>query len=123
MPREDQHFKKAECNEKFANSLDLSDPTEENWALIAAFYSALHYVESYFARFGVYCGNHEKREIEFKRDPRIRSSYASYRYLQALSHTARYKVVGLPPNPYGQAKAHLATVKKQIDLALNNPGT
>jgi hypothetical protein len=118
MPREDEHAVKASRNEQFAESLDPKDPVHENWAVIAAFYSALHYVESYFARFGVKCSGHQERFQQFKDDGNIKKAYSSYHYLYTLSVTARYYCSGLPADPYQVAKPHLAAVKQQVEHAL-----
>src|ERR1700679_85902 len=124
MPREDKHQTKAERNEQFAASLDVTDPVHDSWAAVAVFYSALHYVESYFARVGVTCSKHDERDQEIKRDPKIRNAYSNYKFLFTLSITARYKLEGLPPSgAYSQAKSHLASVKTQINHALGNSPT
>jgi len=119
MPREDEHRLRAQRNEEFAANLDRRDPTAHNWAVVAVFYSALHYVQAYFAKFSVKCGSHEDTENEFKKDARIRQSYANYKFLHTLSHTARYKTSGLPANAYELAKPQLDLLKRQIEHALN----
>lgn len=119
MPREDEHRLRSRRNEEFAASLDISDPINENWAVVALFYSALHYVEAYFVRFGGGCVEHKQRNERFKADVGIRYAYENYKYLQTLSHTARYQCSGLPDKAYEQAsKIHLTAVKKQIDHAI-----
>jgi hypothetical protein len=91
MPREDQHRTRSERNEQFANSLDVADPIAENWAVVAAFYSALHYVEAYFTKQGGGCREHKERNERFKADIKLRYAYANYSYLYTLSRTARYE--------------------------------
>jgi hypothetical protein len=120
MPRDDQHRTKAERNEKFAESLDSKDAVQESWAVVAAFYSALHYAEQFFIVVDGYaCGDHPERNERFKADIRIRMAYDSYKYLYSLSRTARYRVDPLPASAYEKlAKPHLAAVKRQIDFAL-----
>ena len=119
MPREDEHRTKAQRNEDFAASLNLRDPTCENWAVVAAFYSALHYVESYLGKYRVRAGKHELRFHEILEDPRLKPAYTSYKYLYELSRTARYYCKGLPDQPYSkEAKPHLAVVKRQVEHAL-----
>jgi hypothetical protein len=120
MPREDEHHLKATRNEAFAESLDLSDPVKENWAVVATFYAALHYVEAYFARYNVTCGKHDERFRQFMGDDRIKHAFSSYKYLYDLSLTARYYCSGLPDKPYTMARPRLAAVKKQIEHALAN---
>lgn len=118
MPLEDKHRTKAECNERFAASLDVTDPVHESWAAIAVFYSALHYVESYFARVNVTCNKHDDREREIKNDLGLRRVYSAYKFLFAISITARYKLDGLPAGAYSQASIHLIKVKTQIAASI-----
>jgi hypothetical protein len=118
MPPEATHWQKAERNEGFAAGLGRTDPTDQCWAVVAAFYSALHYVETYFARYNVQCGKHEIREKEIKRDAKLNPCFTSYKFLSTLSQTARYKTAGLPSDPYAAAAPHLTAVKHQIKKAL-----
>jgi hypothetical protein len=117
MPREDEHLTKARKNEEFSSRLDLSDPTNESWAVISSFYAALHYVQAYFVKYGVECHDHKHTEYQFLRDRKIRTAYSSYKWLRDLSQTARYKCVPLPV-PYSQAKPRLDTVRDTIRKAL-----
>jgi hypothetical protein len=120
MPRDDQHRAKAERNEQFAEFLDSKNAVHESWAVVAAFYSALHYAEQFFvATGGSPCRDHEERNARFKSDIRIRMAYDSFKYLYSLSRTARYRCDPLPPSAYENlAKPRLAAVKRQIDFAL-----
>jgi hypothetical protein len=114
-----KHRIKAERNEQFADQLDKTDPIRESWAVVAAFYSALHYVDQFFAQYGTPCEKHKERNDQFKRDARIKLAYARYSYLSDLSHQARYKVEALPDKAYEKlARPQLVAVKKQIDHAL-----
>jgi hypothetical protein len=119
MSREDQHRDKAAKNETFAESLNCNDPVQESWAVVCAFYSALHYVQSYFSRFSVDVGTHDGRFDQMKRDEKLRPAFTSYKYLYDLSRTARYHCVGMPAAVYSkEARPRLKTVKAQIDHAL-----
>ncbi|MGH9652177.1 MAG: hypothetical protein ACRD6B_01795, partial [Bryobacteraceae bacterium] len=53
MATPNEHFDWAEANERFAASVDRSDPVAAGWAITALFYAALHYVDSCFASRGV----------------------------------------------------------------------
>jgi hypothetical protein len=119
MPREDEHKIKAERNEQFAESLP-SDPIAENWAVVATFYSALHYVEVYFAKYNIEADSHGDRFDQIKADIKLRTAFNSYHYLYDLGRVARYRCKGLPDKPYAVAKPHLATVKRQVDHALKS---
>ena len=121
MPREDQHQQKAERNEEFAASLDTANPTHENWAVVASFYAALHYVQTYFARKGIEAASHDERFEQIKRDVKLRHALVCYKYLNTLSRTARYYCTGLPASAYTkEAKPNLAAVKTQVQHALRN---
>src|ERR1700690_2097639 len=101
MPHDPQkHRTKAERNEKFADQLDKADPIRESWAVVAAFYSALHYVDQFLTQHGTPCNNHKDRNDQFKLDKRIKTAYPSYSYLGSLSHQARYKCDALPDKAY-----------------------
>lgn len=117
MPLDEQHRERAESNERFADALEKSDSTSENWAVVAAFYAALHYTEQLFVRDGgPPCSDHKERLNRFKCDTRINSAYPSYKYLFELGYAARYKLYPLPILAYTKlAKPRLVTVKQQID--------
>src|SRR5665213_19522 len=99
MPREDEHKTKAERNEQFAESLP-PDPVGESWAVIATFYSALHYMEVYFAKYNLTTDSHGTRFDQIKADVKLRNAFNSYHYLYDLSRIARYKCKGLPDKAY-----------------------
>lgn len=119
MRPEQQHHSRAVCNERFADSLDCSDPTNENWAVVSAFYAALHYVQSYFEHHSIICGEHTQRKRYIKNDSVLRAVFTEYDYLYTLSRTARYKFGGLPTNPYRKAKEKLEKVKATVEGALS----
>src|ERR1022692_605078 len=109
MPREDQHRDRAERNEEFAESLDSSHPIQENWAVVAAFYAALHYVQAYFSKYSVEAATHDQRFEQIKKDVKLRNAFIPYKYLYTLSRTARYQCTGLPSAAYSkEAKPRLA---------------
>jgi hypothetical protein len=121
MPRDDQHHQKARQNEQFATTINRSTVVAEEWAIIITFYSALHYVQRYFAKCGAGdCDNHQKREEEIKRDDKLRPILPQYKFLYKLGHMSRYKCFALPSNkPYEQAQSALAVIKAQVDKALS----
>src|ERR1035437_3939828 len=122
MPREDEYVQKARLNEDFARGLDKTLPTAETWSVIVVFYAALHYVQSYFAKYSTadQCHNHEAREKEIARDPKLRHILSQYKYLFKMSHTARYKCVhfvSVYPNAYPTAEKYLGVIKTQVERA------
>ncbi len=118
MWREDQYRDKAEKNEAFAQAISARDATSEVWAVIAAFYAALHYVQAYFAKYNVEASAHQQRFREILGDKRIRGAYTSYKFLYDMSRIARYHCAGLPAQPFSKVKPHLDAVRRQIDFAL-----
>ena len=59
MPSTNEHLAKAQGNKTFAYNLGVTTPTAIGWALTALFYSALHYVEAYNAKYGQHFSKHE----------------------------------------------------------------
>jgi hypothetical protein len=120
MPRDDQHHQKARQNEQFANSINRSTTVAEEWAVVITFYSALHCVQAYFARFGASdCDNHKKRETEIARDDKLKPILPQYLFLYKLGHLSRYKCFALPANAYDKAQYALSVIKAQVDKALS----
>jgi hypothetical protein len=121
-PRDDQHVQKARLNEEFAKGLDRTLATAEMWSVVVIFYAALHYVQSYFVTVGASedSYNHEKREAQIARDPKLKFILGPYKFLFKMSHTARYRCVHFAtehPDPYGQAEKLLSAIKAQVDRA------
>jgi hypothetical protein len=119
MPRDDQHRVKAELNEAFAGGLTVADPTSETWAVVATFYSALHYVETYLAKHNIHPQSHKERFEVIMRDARLKDAYPDYKFLYQLSITARYRCTGLPDRPYSRAKPRLEKVKSEVEHAIS----
>ena len=61
MPTFEQHIGKAHHNEEFVARIK-SDPNFLDWAVTGYFYAAVHYIESYFAKFlGRHSTDHGER--------------------------------------------------------------
>ncbi|HEY4361910.1 MAG TPA: hypothetical protein VGN17_13115 [Bryobacteraceae bacterium] len=118
-PREDLHRAKSKSNEDFADSLNHEQSHQEGWAVVATFYSALHYVQMYFARFSMEIKGHDARFEEIKKDKRLINALSSYRFLYDLSMRARYECVLIDSGTYRKdARPRLDQIKKQVDHAL-----
>lgn len=90
-PTPAEHITKADENKKFGFAMIATHPTSAGWALVALFYSALHYAEAYFLK----CAakkpdSHQERFDAIKSDPRLKSIYSQYRFLYDYSYNARY---------------------------------
>lgn len=91
MPDERQHLKKAERNETFAESLDLSIPPNAEWAITALFYAAVHLVEAYMAKvLSAHSADHKQRKQFMSCDRTMKNCFPEYRHLETLSRTCRY---------------------------------
>jgi len=118
VPAKDVHLLKAERNEGFALSLPLDWQPRIDWALIALFYSAMHYVEAYFANRNTHIRSHTARDNAIGRDPNLRKIFAEYQDLKFYGYNARYEppqftaedvIVGALPQ-FNIVKAHISTL-------------
>lgn len=116
LHEEQQHRFRSRDNEQFADSLDVTHSINDNWAVVAAFYAALHYIEAYFTRLGKKCINHDDRAEKIKADLKLRRAYVHYSFLYSLSIEARYKLTTLTQDSYKKrAKPQLDTLKGFVD--------
>lgn len=88
MPTADQHRNKAEHNRNFLNTIPHDDYLD--WVVVAAFYTAVHYVE----RLRAACGHgdstgHENR-LSYVQDQHAQI-HTAYHILQNASMLARYE--------------------------------
>jgi hypothetical protein len=126
MPTVSEHLKKAEHNEGFYLSFDLITTLYLDWIVTGIFYSALHYIESYFATQNKHSLNHGERNDNIKNDPNLgREIYIRYRDLKDDSHNGRYLTNAFTPGEIEQyiipnlysIKEHLQRYIPQIRLA------
>jgi hypothetical protein len=84
-----------EQNERLARGLVLLSPQLMDWAVTVCFYAALHLVDSYLARLGIYPRTHVEREgLVQRRLPYIRRNYLR---LKHYSLHARYQGAHMKP--------------------------
>lgn len=114
MPRKPEHISKAEGNERFARSLDNKDPASVDWAIVALFYTALHYIEAYFAQVGTHHRDHQTRDDSIYKDPKTKPIYRTYSKLKSYGHNARYYVYAFDETDIKYAESHLATIKAHL---------
>ncbi|MEQ1949172.1 MAG: hypothetical protein ABL995_18410 [Bryobacteraceae bacterium] len=112
MPSQAEHLYKATNNKLFADGIARDNPTAAGWILTALFYSALHYVEAFNAKFNCHFSRHEDLNRDLERNPQLCPIYDEYRDLSTFSWNARYQ-----PVKYGDAQlreayeAHSMVVK------------
>jgi hypothetical protein len=90
MPSRDEHLNKARKNKEFAESLKLDNPTCVGWALTALFYSALHYIDAYNAKYNKHCRTHQDLTDNIERNPVLEAISDDYSDLLTFSWNARY---------------------------------
>jgi len=97
MPTINQHKNKALMNEQLGEKLILEDRKFSQWAIVAYFYSALHWVDAYIAKeLNLHPQDHHTRTSCINRISELRTLYAAYRHLQSDSRTVRYDAKSFP---------------------------
>ena len=93
MPSSSQHIDKADRDADFAYELDQNTESNREWAVIAFFYAALHYIEAYFAaRHDLHHMNHWGRDKAIGLDGQLEPIWSPYRELKDAANAARYDV-------------------------------
>jgi hypothetical protein len=93
MPALQDHLKQAVHNENFYSSFNLNKTPYLDWVVTGIFYSALHYVDSYFATQNKHPLNHSERNHFISHDQNLgRNFYTNYRGLKDDSNRARYNM-------------------------------
>jgi hypothetical protein len=91
MPSPKDYIGKAQHNERFFSSFDLNTTPFLDWVVNGIFYSALHYVDSYFGSNGKHPGDHKERIRLIWADPKLgRTFFRLYRPLKDDSEEGRY---------------------------------
>jgi hypothetical protein len=100
MPNSRDHLNKAKHNEDFYLSLNIDTTPFLDWVVNGVFYSALHYVDSYFAMSGDHPGDHFERNNLIHADRKLgRGFYKNfYRPLKDDSNEGRYDVRTFTPH-------------------------
>ena len=77
-------------------------------------YSALHYIEAYFATRGIHSRHHPDRDDKIQRDANTQPIYRAYSKLKMFSHNARYMTSISGPGRVPEMESNLAAVKTQL---------
>jgi len=84
------HVVQANHNLELAEELVARNPLKfKDWAIIAAFYSAVHFIEAFRANLGSHSRNHEDR-LKFVRDNAERKIEFKFKRLYQNSRSLRY---------------------------------
>ncbi|HEX7360918.1 MAG TPA: hypothetical protein VF283_10540 [Bryobacteraceae bacterium] len=97
MPSKAEHIAKAEGNEAFASEMPLTRQPNIDWALVAIFYAAVHYVEAYFSLSGTHLRSHTTRDRYVGRDPKLKPVFREYSNLKYYAYNARYEATNFKP--------------------------
>jgi hypothetical protein len=99
MPNLDDHLRKARHNEQFYLSFNIDTTSFLDWVVNGIFYSALHYVDSYFALLNDHPGDHRDRISLIRNNSKLgRPFYINfYRPLKDDSEQGRYDVRTFTP--------------------------
>lgn len=114
MPSRDEHLSKARKNKEFVESINLDNPTRVGWALTVLFYSALHYIEAYNAKYSCHCKNHQDLNDNIERNPMLTDISDDYLDLANFSWNARYKAVNYTKKEFEEALQYHAAIEKHI---------
>ncbi|MGP8244797.1 MAG: hypothetical protein ACLQVN_09800 [Bryobacteraceae bacterium] len=120
MPSRDEHLSKAQKNKEFAKSIKLDNPTSVGWALTSLFYSALHYIEAYNAKYNFHCKKHQDLNDNIARNPMLSAISDDYLDLSAFSWNARYQAVKYGTAEFEEALQYHAAIERHVmDLIAN----
>ena len=120
MPTEEMHRAAARRNEDLAARLADNAP---DWAVVLAFYAALHWVDAYLARQERHPRTQSERVRWIQQEDALLPIYDPYRTLRDRADAARYH---LTPFSSGEARAlltdELHAVRVHITRLLDDRG-
>ena len=94
LPKTQLHVDLAQTNRDFAHALIQTPPIDRGpatWAIVAAFYSAVHYVNAYLWESGhIEPRNHSERSNSVSNDQYFRAVSARYKLLSRRAYDSRY---------------------------------
>ncbi len=110
MATETDHRHQASHNQIFLDSIDQA--IFPDWAVTAAFYKAVHVVQTLLVRKGQRSDGHRERNAILKR--KFATVWSHYRPLYNQSRVARYWCVAIPSGKVAQAIARLRAVESAV---------
>jgi hypothetical protein len=129
--RTSEHLAKADHHRQVAQALvgplasQISDSPPLDWAVVAAFYAAVHYVNVYLWETRQYDpGTHPNRGAAVQAEPVLRPAAQAYRRLQDLGFQARY-VAHFQPRAQSiqdRVQIDLEAIRHAVRQALGLPG-
>ena len=115
----DEHIAKAEKNERLYENLIGTEFND--WAVVALFYAALHYVDAFFLQESNSTPqNHGERNRRLRNNAALDQIRSHYLDLYALSIRARYELDPVSENLAGDIRmSHFVPVRAHIRALLN----
>lgn len=98
MPDENAHSRQAVHNRGFVDFLDVDSTNYLDWVVTAIFYTAVHRVESFLARYDAHPSSHGDRCKAMSRFDPLKPVFRDYSDLHFQSERSRYHCVGFDRN-------------------------
>lgn len=118
MPSRQEHLDKAEHNENIARQILMPNNSCLDWAVIALFYSAAHYVDAYIMQILPEPSSHEERFDYIRRANR--HLYPVYRNLFDEGWKARYDVYNIDSSRLQtEIITHFETIKNSTQNTIS----
>ena len=114
MPSLQDHIAKASHNETFITQLGQLPTQFPDWAMIATFYAALHYVDAVLSLRNLHPPTHHQRSSYVARMRPLRSIYPDYRTLEDTSRDARYTNNPVSPTSVTSNLQHFNLIKEHV---------
>ena len=118
MPLQAEHLYKATNNKRFADAIRPITPTSSGWIITILFYSALHYVEAYNAKFNWHFRSHDDLKRDIARNPQLSKIFEDYSELLTFSWNARYQPCNYGEDDVKQARECYDAVVEHITSLL-----
>lgn len=109
MPSQENHLAAARSNEALAVAM-IQAHQAYAWAIVLAFYSALHWVDAFLANASIHPENHSQRNL-FVARTQLRTVLEAYQLLRDFSQDARYELV-----PFSESEAHSLIAGELTDI-------
>ena len=119
MPDGAWHLAKAGRFETFLDAIAAIESRHPEWAVIAHFYTVLHYVDGFYATRGLpHIGGHNRRRQLLRNFDETRAIEDAYRLLEKASQEARYEGAPFGVSDLERSKQLYTEVRTRIRRTL-----
>ncbi len=120
MPDAAWHVAKASRFETFLDALSPIERQHPEWAVIVHFYTALHYVDGFYATKGhTRIAGHRRRRQLLPDFEEMRTIEGAYRLLEKASQEARYEGAAFDGSHVERSKRFYVEVRTALRRALS----